>query len=97
MKIVLDTVVPHEENHLAYIQLHDDAGKILATATVVYDGAGMEDAFKQAAISRFKSMVTAELNIQRRIGEVREVITQTLSEIDVITEIGGKPDEPKLD
>lgn len=84
MRIVLDQVQPDKDRYVAYVQLQDDSGRVIDTASVPYSG-DTED-LKAAVVSRFDSMLAKEKARQQAEDEVRAA----LATVDVAKVLAAK-------
>lgn len=84
MRIVLDQVQPDNDKYVAYVQLQDDNGKVIDTASVPYSGdaAGL----KAAVVSRFDSALSKEAARKQVEDEVRAA----LATVDVTKELAAR-------
>ena len=84
MKIVLDQVQPDKDRYVVYVQLQDDAGNILETASIPYSGDAA--ALRSAVVSRFDSALSKEAARKQVEDEVRAA----LATIDVAKELAAR-------
>jgi len=84
MKIVLDQVQPDKDRYVAYVQLQDDSGRVIDTASVPYSG-DTED-LKAAVVSRFEAALSKEAARKQVEDEVRAA----LATIDVAKELAAR-------
>lgn len=84
MRIVLDQVQPDKDRYVAYVQLQDDSGKVIDTASVPYSGdaAGL----KAAVVSRFEAALSKDAARKQAEDDIRAA----LATIDVAKELAAR-------
>lgn len=84
MRIVLDQVQPDKDRYVAYVQLQDDSGRVIDTASVPYSG-DTED-LKAAVVSRFEAALSKDAARKQAEDDVRAA----LATIDVSKELAAR-------
>ena len=84
MRIVLDQVQPDKDRYVAYVQLQDDSGRVIDTASVPYSGDAA--ALRSAVVNRFDSALSKEAARKQVEDEVRAA----LATVDITKELAAR-------
>jgi len=84
MRIVLDQVQPDRDRYVAYVQLQDDSGNVLETASIPYSGDAA--ALRSAVVNRFDSALSKEAARKQVEDEVRAA----LATVDITKELAAR-------